>query len=281
MTESTKELTKKAKDIVRVQAQGVYRPEGGSFLATIIAAAADPRCDVAKMQALLAMQKEVAAEEARLAFIDAKLRLNDKLPTINKDGKIEYKDKNDGRGKPEPLKFASFENINEIIKPLLKEFGFDLWFSSEPGVPGMVNVIGHLEHAQGFARTTSFPMPHDGSGGKSAAQGWSSAFSFGKRVTTIGLLNIQTKALEDRDRDGSDRQLRQARDGMVEGVEARKVSPAQVEEMRVWLTDCGVGEKAACAQYQIEALGDLPADLLPAFKKRCQDRKAALGARRG
>ncbi len=272
MTESTKEITTRAKQ--RVRAVGVHRPEeGGSFLAVIRAGAADPRCDVSKMEAMLRMQKEIMAEEARLAFIAAKLALTDKLPTINKDGKIEFKDKGHGAA---TLKFASFENINDVIKPLLKEFEFDLWFSSQPGVAGMINVIGNLEHRLGFIRQTTFPMPHDASGGKSGAQGWASAFSFGKRVTTIGLLNIQTKAIEDRDRDGNEGNFKPAKGGAFTEApqDLAKVTPAQRDKLVAAMTDAGVSEAKFRAKYGVQQVGFLPAALYQAALDAIAEHKA-------
>ena len=255
-------------------AAAVEQHQPQSMLAVIASAAADPRCDVTKMQALLDMQKGILAEEARLAFIEAKLLLNEKLPTINKDGKIEFKDKGQGKA---TLKFASFENINHVIKPLLKEFGFDLWFSSEPGVAGMINVVGHMEHRLGFFRITTFPMPHDASGGKSGAQGWSSAFSFGKRVTTIGLLNIQTTAIEDRDLDGNVGNFKRSTDGYVDVDPIRKLSRAQAAELEEVMKDCGVTVRGFCEIYGIKSVAELNDDLFEAAKKRCLDYKAKRG----
>ena len=263
------------------------RPTGGdrysepkSVLAIIADAAANPAINPAVMRELLDMKKEIMAEEARLAFINAKLLLNDKLPTINKDGKIEFKDKGEGRT---VLKFASFENINDVIKPLLKEFGFDLWFSSEPGLAGMINVVGHMEHRLGFGRLTTFPMPYDGSGGKSGAQGWASAFSFGKRVTTIGLLNIQTRAIEDRDRDGNGINFKPARGGGYAEVEDTKpITPAQRDKIVDLLTAAKIKEQQFCIKYGINQIIQLPADLYDAAVAAIEAHRAgAASAKRG
>lgn len=248
-------------------------PEPTNMLAVIARAAADPRTDTAKMQSLLEMQKSITAEEARLAFLEAKLLLNDKLPTINKDGKIEFKDKGHGAA---TLKFASFENINDVIKPLLKEFGFDLWFSSEPGVPGMINVVGHFEHRLGFVRLTTFPMPHDASGGKSGAQGWASAFSFGKRVTTIGLLNIQTKAIEDRDTDGRPGNFKAARGGSLVDVPEDQpcITPKQRDAIVTKITAAKISEANFCSRYGINQIIQLPSELFAAAVKAVEDYRA-------
>jgi hypothetical protein len=249
-------------------------PEPTNILAVIARAAADPRTDTAKMQSLLDMQKAIIAEEARLAHIRAKRELARKLPKINKDGRIEFKDKGAGKA---TLQFASFENINDIIKPLLDEFGFDLWFSSEPGVAGMINVIGHLDHEQGCTRETIFPMPHDASGGKSGAQGWASAFSFGKRIATIGLLNIQTRAMMDRDVDGSDRNFKPAKGGgMAEAPEElAKVTPAQRDKIIAAMTDAKITEAQFKAKYGVEQVGFLPASLFDAAMAAIAEHKAS------
>lgn len=248
-------------------------PEPTNMLAVIARAAADPRTDTAKMQALLAMQKEIIAEEARLAYTKAKLSLTRKLPIINKDGKIEFKDKGAGKA---TLRFASFENINEVLKPLLDEFGFDLWFSSEPGVAGMINVVGHLDHENGHTRSTIFPMPHDPSGGKSGAQGWASAFSFGKRIATIGLLNLQTRALEDRDSDGNVGTFKPAKGGALAQVPEKDetITPTQRTEIVKLITEAKISEANFCAHYGVNQIIQLPAALYNAAVQAIEDHKA-------
>lgn len=246
------------------------RSQPKNVLAIIADAAANPAINPATMRELLDMQKEIVAEQARLAYTEAKLALKRKLPVINKDGRIEFKDKGAGKA---TLRFASFENINEIIGPLLDEFGFDLWFSSEPGLAGMINVIGHLDHKRGHTRETTFPMPHDASGGKSGAQGWASAFSFGKRITTIGLLNIQTRAMEDRDRDGSEKNLKRAKGGGLAEVpdEVPTITAAQKETLLEKINWCGVSLAKFHEHYGIEKTADLPANLFDAAVKACED----------
>lgn len=235
-----------------------------NMLGVLLQAASDPKVDVPKMQAILAMQKEMVAEQARLDYTVAMRELKRKLPTINKDGRIEFKDKGHGKAM---LRFASFENIHDVIRPLLDEFGFDLWFSSEPGVAGMINVVGNLEHEGGHARRTVLPMPNDNSGGKSGAQGWASAFSFGKRIAVIGMLNIRTAAPDDRDVDGNAAKRTKAGrpqvvDGDVvleNGVATTEVcSEDQLVKVRDAIEGCGVSDKNFCSHFRIEKVSQLP-----------------------
>ena len=257
----------------------------GNTLAIIAEALKDPNFKPENMRLVLDMHREMVAEQARLDFTVAMRELKRKLPTINKDGRIEYKDK--GQGKPVVL-FASFENIHDVTRPILDEFGFDLWFSSEPGASGMLNVVGHLDHENGHARTTIFPMPHDSSGGKSGAQGWSSAFSFGKRVATIGLLNIQTRAPVDRDRDGASparTENKTAAKGRSEEVEviaddgAEKITQEQHDKLIDALEACGAKRTDFCAAWNISKVADLPAEGYERAMKACADK--ARGKARG
>jgi hypothetical protein len=105
--------------------------------------------------------------------------------------------------------------------------------------------------------------------------------SYGKRYCTIALLNIISEAPEDQDRDGHTGNFRRGPgDSLVEAQDVVLVTPGQVGEMQAWLADCGYGEAQACAQYGIDRLAELPADMLPGFKKRCQEHKAARAQRR-
>jgi hypothetical protein len=226
------------------------------------------------------------AEQARLDYIAAMRDLKRELPIINKDGKIEFKDKGQGKA---TLRFASFENIHEVITPLLDKHGFDLWFSSEPGAAGMINVVGSIEHLNGYVRRTVLPMPHDASGGKSGAQGWASAFSFGKRIATIGLLNIRTRAPEDRDLDGNKAKVTKAgKPQVVEGQvlvdppagdQVEVCSEDQIVKVREAIEGNGVPEKTFLGHFQIKKVIDLPAadfeDAMTACRSYGEKRKGA------
>lgn len=253
-------------------------------LAVVAEALKDPAFKPEQMRMVLDMHKELIQEQARLDYIAASRAMKRQLPTINRDGKIEYEDKGVRGKRGATLRYATFENIHEVLSPLLHEHGFDLWFSSEPSPDGTrLHVIGHLEHENGYERRTVFPMSHDGSGGKSNAQGWASAFSFGKRVATIGLLNIRTKAPEDRDRDGVpagkakgdviDASTGDQTEASTEQLEV--CSDDQLAKVRESIEWCGVSETTFCKHFNIAKVSQLPAsdfqnalDACKAFKAK-------------
>ncbi|MDE2021204.1 MAG: hypothetical protein KGJ13_12785, partial [Patescibacteria group bacterium] len=154
--------TAKKKEIVRIPAGRSLRPdETGptNFLAIIMTAATDPRCDVQKMQALLDMNKQIEAREAEKAFTRDFIALQDVLPVIDKDGKIDH-----GPGKQKNL-YSTYPNMMKVCKPLLKSHGFALasWVEPEAGGARIV-IVSQLDHVEHHHRTSRFPLPIEQSG---------------------------------------------------------------------------------------------------------------------
>lgn len=245
----------------------------------------DAKRQAENLQIIAGLHKEMIAEQARLDYIEAKRQMKRVLPIINKDGKIEYRDKGDGKGKPKPLSFASYENLHDSCADAMFEHGFDLTHAAQPGVPGMINVVTTLVHTNGHFEQSVLPMPHDASGGKSGAQGWASAFSFGKRINMIGLLDIVTRAPTDRDVDGNKVKLKKSGeprttdgDVVVEGGDGREgvatvevCSEEQLIQVREAIEGCGVSEKGFCKHFEIEKVSQLPAARFADAMKACKN----------
>ncbi len=171
------------------------KEEPQSIMAVIARAAADPRVDVTKMQALLDMQLKIEARQAEVEFNAALARLMPKLPRIQKDGTIFNKD-----GKTIRSRYARYEDIDLVVRPLLAEEGFSISFNTDDSVPGKLRVTGTLSHRMGHSRPTTIPLPIEGQF-MSGAQAVGSTVSFGKRYCVIDLLNLITVG-EDNDAQG-------------------------------------------------------------------------------
>src|SRR5579883_3095059 len=171
----------------------------GSLLNFVAQAVRDPSIDVAKLEALLRMQREVIADDAKAQFNKALIRLQSRLPRIKKNGVLEYpveKSRPDGP-KRKIANFAKWEDIDEAIRPLLDEEGFALSFNTAPRAEGGLIVTAILRHRAGHASETSIPIPLDTSGGKNNIQGYGSALSYGKRYAATAALNIITEGEDD------------------------------------------------------------------------------------
>jgi hypothetical protein len=160
-----------------------------AFMAMIARAAADPKTDVDKLERLMAMAERREAWNAKVAYSAALSAMQDELPSIVERGEIKI-----GQGPGQ--KYALWEDINKVIKPVLKAHGFALSFRT--GIAeGKITVTGVLSHAAGHSEETTIHLPSDTSGSKNAVQAVGSSTSYGKRYTAAALLNLTTGGDDD------------------------------------------------------------------------------------
>ena len=177
MNEPTDELALREDD------HGVI-PHAGGLLEVIARAAADPRVDVTKIEALLRMQMQVSEKQAELAFSQAMARLQPIMPRITKYGAIIV-------GGVTRSTYAKIEDIDAAIRPLYSAEGFSISWNTEPSTAG-TTVLGKLRHNQGHSEAYRITLANDTSGSKNATQGSGSTFQYGKRYLLCAMFNIIT-----------------------------------------------------------------------------------------
>lgn len=142
--------------------------------------------DVQAVKELVALDREMRQDRARIAFAAAFKALQAETPQI-KATKI-IPDKH-GNAK---FTIAPFEEIMDAVQPLLDRHGFSITFTSDyQANPIRVIVRCTLIHESGHERTTDIAIRvGDGPPGSSAAQADGAAITFGKRYALCGALNI-------------------------------------------------------------------------------------------
>lgn len=163
-----------------------------NMLSVIAQAAANPQVDVPKMAMLLELQDKLLAREAENEFNRALARMNtqdlrvSKLGVVSVPGKVSYK-------------FAKWEDMDRVIRPLMQRECFTLSFDTEPNPAGGIIVVGELLHEGGHRRKARIPLTIDTGPGRNQLQQMGSTVSYGKRYVTEMLLNI---VREEEDDDG-------------------------------------------------------------------------------
>lgn len=160
-----------------------------SLLAVISRAAADPSCDIDKMERLMAMHERMQARDAEADFNASMAAMQSDIPSIAERGAITV----NGQVRSN---YATFEDINDVIKPIMQAHGFAITFKVE-NVPGGMTVTGILMHRAGHRESTSMFIPLDTSGSKNAVQAVGSSTSYGKRYVMSALLNLTTRGEDD------------------------------------------------------------------------------------
>lgn len=199
--------------------------ESATILQIIQQVAMSPTADIDKMERLMAMHERFQAQQAKQQYDEALAQMQEELPVIGERGGI--RDKN---GRIQST-YALWEDINEMIKPVLAKHGFALSFRTPRNEKG-IEVEGVLSHRAGHRETTSLLLPADVSGNKNGVQAVASSVSYGKRYTAGALLNFTTTGEDD---DGN---------GAVVTPRVTSVQAAQLAEL---LDKCSDKAKAAFA----------------------------------
>lgn len=279
----TPEKKPKAQHLAVVDTRPLAKVVSENLLSSLMAAISNPRVDPAKMHALLDVRARVMQEQAQVEFFRAYIRLQGKLPSINKDGLIDQGETKSGR-RGSKSRYATYENINAVTKPILAEEKFGLLLLPDVGPEGHGVIIrGQL----GFVCDTQYgeivhierctiAVPPEVSGSKNPAQGVGSSLSYGKRYGAIALLNLVSHAPDDRDTDAGGPKKRAAPAGNVQEAEviAEFLTPKEVKQLEAAILDAGITVEFFCQRWEVGELGDLNPKLFPEALAACASLKA-------
>lgn len=215
--------------------------------------ALNPQVDINKMERLLEMQERIMARRAEAEFTEAFAAMQPELPIINERGGIK-----NTKGEIQST-YALWEDVNEAIKPVLATHGFALGFRTGQK-DGKIIVTGILRHRGGHSEATTIELMHDTSGSKNAVQAVGSSTSYGKRYTAGALLNLTSRASDDKDDDGN-----------LGGAEV--ISEEQLTQIVDLAESVGADKIRFCKHLKIDGLALLPV-------KRFKEAIDALNAKR-
>ena len=195
-----------------------------SILAVISRAAADPTCNIEKMERLLAMHERMQAKTAEAAFNAAMAEMQCEIPTVGQGALNTHTDKT----------YATLDDINVTLKPIMQTHGFAISFKVENTAAG-VSVTGILMHRDGHREETTMLLPVDIGKGRNAVQAVGSSTTYGKRYVMCALLNITTGEMQDDDGHGAGDTGDDLREQVVTDILERVDQAKDAEELKaVW-----------------------------------------------
>lgn len=168
--------------------------------------AKDATVPVEKLEKLIELQERIMRHQAKAAFDTAFSEMQSELPIIDERGQIVV-------GGAVRSKYARHEDIQSAIKSILAKYGFSINHHNKRVGDGLL-ITGVLRHRGGHSEEDEFECPPDTSGSKNDIQALGSTREYGRRYTTIALLNIVTKGV-DNDGQGKPPEAPQAPDGFV------------------------------------------------------------------
>jgi len=167
-------------------------PPAIAMLDMIERLASNPQVDVAKLEKIIELKERVLAHDAKSAFDAAFSRMQPDIPAITERGEIAVKG-------VVRSKYAKLEDIQAAVKPILAKHGFAIRHRTEwpDDKKGVIRIVGILTHEFGHAEESIFEAPMDRSEFRTDIQSQGSTVSYGRRYTTIDLLNIETRGQDD------------------------------------------------------------------------------------
>lgn len=167
-------------------------PSPADMLAMIERLASNPDVNIEKLERIIALKERVMAHDAKSAFDAAYARMQPDLPAIDEKGRIDVKGVTRSR-------YAKLEDIQAAVKPILAKHGFALRHRTEwpEAQKGVIRIVGILAHEDGHAEESIFEAAADKSDFRTDIQSMGSTVSYGRRYTTIDLLNIETRGVDD------------------------------------------------------------------------------------
>lgn len=196
-----------------------------SIMAVISRAAADPTCDIEKMERLLAMHERMQAKTAEQAFNAAMAQMQCEIPTVF-EAAVNLHTGN---------AYATLDDISRIVKPIMQKHGFAITFKVE-NLDKAISVTGILMHRDGHREQTTMTLPADIGKGRNDVQAVGSSTTYGKRYVMSALLNITTGETRDDDGQSSDgSETADMRAQVVEDILERIGQTTTPEELKdVW-----------------------------------------------
>lgn len=221
--------------------------DNAAIIQVIERAALNPEVDIDKMERLLAMQERIVARNAEAAYASAFADMQPELPEIPERGK--------GHGS---ITYAKWEDINDLIKPVLSRHGFSLSFRTGRSEAGKPTVTAVLRHREGHSDETTLELDSDQSGSKNSVQAIGSSTSYGKRYTAQALLNLTSRGEDD--------------DGYRAGT-GERLSEEQIREINELAEEVGADKIKFCKYIQVKSIADIPVN-------RFEKAKAILNSKR-
>lgn len=167
----------------------------------MLAAAVDKGLSLDHIERLLAMRKELRAEAAKAAFLDAMARFQAECPVINKNRTAQIRSKS---GAQFSYKYAELGAIVKVAAPIAGKHGLSYTIKCElerEPVPAQVATV-HVSHILGHSESSTFRAPIDLTAVVNDMQKAASAQTFAKRIAFCNALGILTHSDDDDGRGG-------------------------------------------------------------------------------
>lgn len=198
-------------------------PNDVAIIQAIQQVATNPNADIDKMERLMAMHKEMLAQQAEVKYAEAMARVNANMPVIRRTADNQQTSS----------KYATEMDIDRVAKPIYAAEGFSIDYDTlDNPKDGHVGVVAFVRHAGGHVERKHVEFPLDSAGiagkvNKTGPHAYKSSISYAKGTLICMAFNIATGEMDD--------------DGNAAGTQV--ILPEHVEKIKVLLQKTGTVDK--------------------------------------
>lgn len=210
--------------------------ESAALMQIISRAATDPTFDIAKMERLLEMHRQIGSRQAEAAFNVAMSAAQSEMGPISTDAE----------NSQTHSRYATYAKLDSILRPIYTKHGFALSFD-ESDSPKLehVRVICIVSHIAGHSRTYHTDMPADGKGAKGGdvmtkTHAAGAAKAYGMRYLIKGVFNV---AVGEEDKDGNDSEP--------------TIGPGQLASLEQLIAEVKADVPKLCRMLKVNTLSDI------------------------
>lgn len=215
--------------------------------------------DLGSVKEMLAMSKELAADQARRAFDNALSAAKAEIPPILKNRKVDF------TGKTGLRTNYSHEDLGEIartVDPILAKHGLSYRFRTEQQDGGAVRVVCVVAHRDGHAEENALQAQRDESGNKNNIQAVGSTITYLQRYTLKAALGLAAS----NDDDGK---------AVTVAEKGGAINEAQAATLRALIEETGSDIVKFCGYMGVEAIPDISVSDFPRAVAMLEKKKVA------
>ncbi len=170
----------------------LQKTESPLMAAAALVQQADGKIDVDKLEALLKVQMQWEANEAKKAYVVAMAAFKENPPEILKDKTVSYETQKGVTS----YKHATLHNVTSKINTELSKHGLTAsWVTSQDN--SGVKVTCKITHVMGHSEECCLTAPPDLTGSKNAIQAIGSTVQYLQRYTILALTGLATCGTDD------------------------------------------------------------------------------------
>jgi hypothetical protein len=217
--------------------------------------------DIGAVKEMLAVSKELAADNARRAFDAALSAAKAEIPPILKNRAVDFVGKTGIRTN---YRHEDLGEIARTVDPILARHGLSYRFRTEQQDGGGIRVTCVVGHRDGHSENNSLTAGRDESGNKNNIQAVGSTITYLQRYTLKAALGLAAS----NDDDG-----RSAGGSMAD--ETSSITTEQRDEILALISETSTDVALFCKYFKIDAVPDLPSSKFTAAKARLVAKKGA------